>query len=140
MPVRHFFGWWAAGGALIVLLLSSLNASAPDGGWVGNLGLVVDGSTTTAQVVSTNPEQHCRVDYVFQVAGEEYQGAGAECGTRRGETIDVTYLPANPHRSRIGSALRALVGDVAGMALFALLAPPIVIWRIQRWRQSSEPA
>jgi hypothetical protein len=93
MSAGRFGALWLIGGVGTVLLLSILTATVLEtDGWLGYMRLSKGGQLVEATVDKVDTANHCRVDYRYDVGGVTYHGTGAQCSTRVGAHVIVTYL------------------------------------------------
>ena len=134
--MARIFAWWLAGGVVTAIALAILTATLlPNRGWLGYLALALDGNTATAKILRTDPDNHCLAEYAFDVGGAEYEGSGALCSAVKGQSIEISYLPANPRHSCIGHAGDALLNEVLAFVAGGVLFPPVVMFGLWRWRR-----
>lgn len=123
--MKRFLGIWLLGAIATVAILAILTAG--DHGWSGYFKLVLDGNTCEGTITKTEPKNHCHAEYSFSIGGRNYAGTGSDCSAGIGQTVRVTYLPANPSYSCLGSAQERLTNEVMTFVAGGIIFPPFLM-------------
>src|SRR6185503_5946239 len=127
---------WVLGGAATALALAAVTGRpGREGGWVNYLHLVRGGAQTKGVVVRTERQNHCFIEYTFNVDGSTFVGRDSDCRAEVGQALSVTYLIANPSLSCLGPARAKLENELVAFLLAAIIAPPFIFFAIRRYIQ-----
>ena len=105
-------GWIIGGMVVLVLLALLVGKTFRDRDWGRYLRLMQQGAASEGVVSSVETTPPCRARYSFKVAGVLYSGSSPVCGIKAGQRIQVTYLPADPTLSCLGSPGARLADEI----------------------------
>lgn len=134
---RELIRWCVIGGVATVVGLATFEVLAlKDNGWWGYLRLVSGGATTLANVVETDPQNHCLAGYSFTIAGHSYRGSGEDCYVMVGQGVIITYLKSDPKLSCLGLARDRLANEIEFFITGGVLVPPVFLIA---WKRRKRP-
>src|SRR5262245_25925566 len=100
--------------------------------WAREWKLSHSSSQVEAVVTRTEPHNHCRAHYEFEVNGQRYYGSGSACSARIGDKLHVYYLPGDPTFSTIKSPGSDLVFMIFAPLILSAFAGLVVMARLGR--------
>ena len=104
----------------LVFVAGSLNLTM--GGWLNWYRLAREGRRTAATITRVEPRNHQRCHFEYSVHAARYQGLKDGCQAAVGDTLTVTYSPAEPSFVTGGSPAGELGVQVIGSVVMAMLA------------------
>jgi len=101
--------------------------------WTRNWRLAWASLEVDAVIIRTEPQNHCLVEYQFEVNGERYQRKGSGgCTAGIGDKIHVYYLPGEPDFSTTKTPGFDLVFVIFAPMVLSAFAGLVVLARISR--------
>jgi hypothetical protein len=98
-------------------------------GWLAWYRLSCSGQETQATIVRRQPEIHQTCFFQYAVNSHKYEGSDQGCHSQVGETLSVTYLPANPTFATLASPREQLAFLVFAPLFLSALAGVFGAWR-----------
>jgi hypothetical protein len=100
--------------------------------------LARDGQMVRGVVVTPTCDQHSSLNFKFVAAGRTWPGSGHSdhCrDLRRGDSVDVWYLPENPADSSLDEPRDGLANELETAGLAALVFPAFFLLAISQRKQ-----
>ena len=104
--------------------------------------LARDGQMVRGVVVTPTCEQHNSLNFEFEAEGRTWPGSGhsGHCRElRRGDSVDVWYLPDNPAASSLDEPRAGLYNELETSGLAALVLPAFVLLAISQRKRRGVP-
>jgi hypothetical protein len=121
----------------IVLMLAFL-IGLGNVNWIGLHRLTIRGVSGDGVVTELTPENHDRVYYTYQVAGNTFDGRGQSWPPNRsslsvGDSVVIWYDPEQPKISVLGNPRPMLRNETISILLVTLFCPALIVITL-KWR------
>jgi hypothetical protein len=120
--------------ALFVFLFISFVMNIQNKGWIDWFNLSIDGKNTSATIISVDNTNHNTCKFEYLVNGKKYFSSDQGCNVKVGQSVFVTYLPAEPSFGTLSSPLGVLLSLIFMPLLFSIIAGLGLAFRLHQDR------